>query len=137
MKSFLALMISTSIFSTICSFIPESAEAQYAQVQIKIERYTSVMGAVNVRSYIKNLAHYQGFRLVAVEVIASALNETSAMNVQINKTRQGPTLHLGSQTQIYRISPNTSFVMGRGAENIVLRTENPAYIKTVNLILAQ
>ena len=116
---------------------PVAAEAQYAQVQVKVERHTTVNGEVDIRPYIKNVEHFVGFRLVAVDVIAGALVDTSIMTVHINNTRQGQTLQLGQDTVNYRIFPNTGFFMGQGAEKIKLRTTNPAYIKSVNLILTR
>ncbi len=114
-----------------------SAEAQYSQLSVKIERYTSSKGEIDINKYIKNVGHYAGYRLVAVDVIAGALVESATMTVHINNTRQGQTLKLGQTTLSHRIVPNTGFFMGRGAEKIKLRTVSPAYVKYVNLILAK
>lgn len=139
MKAFLALLFPALIFSiVVISPLPSfSAENEYFQLPMKIERYTSSASEVDVSVYIKNAAHYVGFRLVAVEVIAGALNESATALVYINNTRQGPTLILGQTTANYRILPNTAFVIGRGGEKIKLFAINPAYIKSVNLILTR
>lgn len=133
MKALMAL-VPALIFS-LFSLNPTFAEAEYSQLQIKIERYTSTSGEINVSSYLNNIGHYVGYRLVAVEVIASALNESAGITVHINNTRQGPTLQLGEMVLNYHVFPNTGFFIGHGAENIQLRSINPAYVKSVNLIL--
>ncbi len=137
MKAFLSLVVPSLIISTLLMVNPAAAEAQYAQVQVKVERYTTTNGEINIRPYIKNVAHYAGFRLVAVDVIAGALVDTSTMTVHINNTRQGQFIQLGQNTVSYRVFPNTGFFMGQGAENILLRTTKPAYVKSVTLILTR
>ncbi len=137
MKSFLSLLVPALIFSTFFILNPTTAEAQNLQLQLKIERHTSIMGEINVRSYIKNVEEYEGFRLAAIEVVAGALNESATTTVYVNETQQGQTLQLGQVTLKFLILLNTDFYMGQGAEEIKLRTSNPAYIKNVNLILSR
>ncbi len=133
MKALMSL-IPAIIISTVL-LTPTLVKAEYSQLQFKIERYSSSNSEINVSSYLKNIEHYAGFRLVAVEVIAAALNESATMTVHINKTWQGPALQLGDTVLNYRIFPNTGFIIGLGAEDIKLRMINPAYVKSVNLIL--
>ena len=133
MKALLSLI--TALVFSIVLLNPTLVKAEYSQVQFKIERYSSSNGEINVSSYLRNIEHYVGFRLVAVEVIAAALNESATVMVRVNNTRQGPALQLGDTVLNYRIFPNTGFFIGKGAEDIRLRTINPAYVKSVNLIL--
>lgn len=136
MNSFLSL-VPALIFSTFFILNPTSAQAEDLELNFKIERYTSVMGEINIRSYIKNVEEYEGFRLAAIEIEAGALNESATTNVFVNGTQQGQTLQLGQVTLKFFILLETDFFMGRGAEQIKLHTPNPAYIKTVNLILTR
>ncbi len=139
MKAFLSSLVPALIVSTVLmlNLNPAQAETQYSQVHFKIERYTSTASELNIRPYIKNLEHYTGFRLVAVEIVASALNESAAVTVSINGKQEGPTLNLGQNTLVYRVFPSTGVFMGFGAEDIKLQMKNPAYIKSVNLILTR
>lgn len=135
MRMLLPLQLSAFIFSFVFTLMPENAQAQYSQLSVKIERYTSSTGEIDV--HLKNAEHYAGFRLIAVEVVAGALVETATITVDINKSQQQPELQLGPSTLNYRIVPSSNFFIGQGAEKIKLRTINPAYIKNVNLILIQ
>ena len=132
MKTFLPILI----FSTFFMANPTIAEAQDSQLFLKIERYTSA-GEINLRTYIKNIEEYEGFRLTSIEVVAGALNETATATVFVNGTQQGQALQFGQLTLKFDILLNTNFFMGQGAEEIKLRTSNPTYIKTVNLILTR
>ncbi len=139
MKAFLTSLIPALIVSIvlILNLTPAQAETQYSQVHLRIERYTSTDSELNIRPYIKDVAHYTGFRLVAVEVVAGALNESAVVTVSVKGKQEGPTLNLGQDTLVYRIFPSTGVFMGFGAEDIKLQMMNPAYIKSVNLILTR
>ncbi len=132
MKTFLPILI----FSTFFMLNPTIAEAQDSQILLKIERYTSA-GEINLRTYIKNIEEYEGFRLASIEVVAGALNETATATVFVNGTQQGQALQLGQLTLKFDILLNTDFFMGQGAEDVKIRTTNPAHIKTVTLFLTR
>ena len=136
MKALLSL-IPALFFSTALLLNPTAAKAQHLQLPLTIERYMSTASEIDVSSYIKNIEQYVGFRLVAIEVIASALNESAEMTLHINGTRQGPILELGQVILNYRVVPNSNFLVGQGAEQIKLITTKPAYVKNVNVILTR
>lgn len=135
MKAFFFTVLSVFTFTVLLT--PTSAQAEYLQMSVKIERYTASTGEINISSYMENVAHYVGFRLVAIEVIAGALNEKATMTVHIRNKRQGKTLQLGQFVSNYRVIPSTGYYIGRGAEEIKIRTNKPAYVKYVNLILTR
>ena len=132
MKTFLPILI----FSTFFMLNQTIAEAQDSQLHLKIERYTPA-GEINLRSYIKNVEEYEGFRLAALEVVAGALNESATAAVFVNGKQQGQALQLGQLTLKYDILLNTDFFMGQGAEEVKIHTTNPAYIKMVTLFFTQ
>ena len=137
MKSFLALLVPALIFSLFFALKPTTAEARDIVIPLKIERYTSTMGEVNVRRYLKNVEDYHGLRLAAIEVEAAALNESAATTLLVNEIQQGQALSLEQVPLKFLIVLDTDFFMGQGAEEIKLLTQNPAYIKNVNLILTR
>lgn len=136
MKTLLLSLISTFMFESFLLLDTASAEIEYSQLPIKIERYTASTGEIDVRLFMENVAHFNGFRLVAVEVFAGALNERALMTVHIKNKRQGKSLQLGQFVSSYWVQPKANFYIGQGAEEIIVRTTKPAYVKYVNLILS-
>ncbi len=132
MKTFLRILIFSTFFMANLTI----AEAQDSQLFLKIERYTSA-GEINLRTYIKNIEEHEGFRLTSIEVVAGALNETATATVFVNGTQQGQELQFGQLTLKFDILLNTNFFMGQGAEDVIIRTTNPAHIKTVTLFLTR
>jgi hypothetical protein len=128
---FVALTIS------IFNLTPARAETQYFQAHFRIESYTSTDSEINIRPYIKNLEQYTGLRLVAVEVVAGAIADSAAMIVFVKGKQEGPVFNLGQNTMVYKVFPSTGVFMGFGAEDIKLKIKDPAYIKSVNLVLTR
>lgn len=133
MKSFLSGLFATLFFI----LNPTIAKAQYSSLELKIERYTAITGEIDVRSYLKNVEDYRGLRLVAIEVVASALLESATTMVLVSDKQQGDIIHLGLSHSTYPVLVETDSLMGEGAEEIKLQTRNPAYIKAVTLIFAR
>lgn len=135
LKSSAFSILSALAFSAVLVWSPIKVWAQEIHLNLKIERYTSTNSEVNIRSYIKNIAEYQGLRLAAIEVEAAALNEVASITVLVNEMKQGETLQLGASPVKFLIGINTDFFMGEGAEEIKLSTPDPAYIKNIVLTL--
>lgn len=135
--SFSLRFVPALIISAFFIFTPTTSQAEEINLHLKIERYTPIVGEINVRTYIKNAEAYKGYRLSAIEVVAGALNESASTSVYVNGMQQGQSLPLGQETLNYFILLETDFFMGQGAEDIKLLITNPAYIKTVNLILTR
>lgn len=116
---------------------PAQAQAQSSEVRLTIERYTSTGSEVNVLPELKDLQNFEGYRLVALEVSAGALNESSTVILSILDSQQGPSLQLGQTISNSLIYLETEFPLDQVIGKIRLRTEMPAHIKTVTLFLTR
>lgn len=112
--------------------------AEYFSVPVKIERHVSGNSTLLAKDYFHNFAHYTGFRLVAVDVIAGADSaEGAIVKLADNQSSFGPLIELSKKVQNYRVVLTKGLVIGFGAENLALDVQGSAYVRELNLILTR
>jgi hypothetical protein len=84
-----------------------------------------------------DLYQYRGYRLVAIDFIASAAYNTALVDVLINGFQTGPTTNLNPYNQSYRVYPNGTPYIGQGADSIVFYTRGDSFIQQVTLQIAR
>lgn len=91
---------------------------------------------LDVSQYI-NLYQYRGYRLVSIDITASASYNTALMDVIINGFQIAPTINLGRYTQNFRVFPNGPAYIGQGVDSIMLYTRGDLYLQQVVLQLSR
>lgn len=84
-----------------------------------------------------DLYHYRGYRLVAIDFTAAANYNSALLDVLINGFQVAPTINLNPYPNNFRIFPNQHFVIGYGADSIVLMTRGDLNLRLVFLQLSR
>ncbi|WP_413288605.1 hypothetical protein [Bdellovibrio sp. HCB337] len=84
-----------------------------------------------------NLYQYRGYRLVAIDFMASAHYGSALMDILVNGFQITPTINLNSYPNNFRIFPNQYMVIGQGADSIVFATRGDMQLRNVFLQLSR